>query len=293
LGEFNTGAGETAVGLAKTLAERLREGPLGLSYALQCATDIAGTIYELHEEGRMHGGVAPEFVQLRYMRAQLLPLRGRARYAEPAGDVAAFGAVLYEMVHGVKLNVGEVVAASKSDGDDGILAAIARLSARCIRTASNSPAEMQQVLAEVRLLAQQAKAIEIESAPTARPATLIPSALAPGATARSPLELEPELAPLPPRRRQRDVANYRPVEPKSFMAETGASIADPTPSGVRCPRCGVPYVYPSRPRTWIEALFAAWKSPPQRCHRCLFRYLTLFGKFHLEKGSPNPEAGPR
>jgi hypothetical protein len=51
---------------------------------------------ELHAAGRAHGSVAPVFVALEPSRAVLLPAPGTAATTAPAGDVVAFGALLYE-----------------------------------------------------------------------------------------------------------------------------------------------------------------------------------------------------
>jgi hypothetical protein len=138
---------------------------------------------------------------------------------------------------------------------------------------------MEKVLAEILLLRLRAKPYDTE--PQAQPQ---PERLSQPPVAPPPEPPMAGLAALEQTPQERPV--YTPAPAKGFLATKPADLADPPPSGVKCPKCGVPYVYPSRPRTWLEELFSAWKSPPMRCHRCLHRFILLFGKFHFSKGSP-------
>ncbi|HEX3876918.1 MAG TPA: hypothetical protein VHW24_08030 [Bryobacteraceae bacterium] len=267
-----------------------------MSYALQCAADIANTLSEMHEQGRMHGAVGADSILLTATGAELVAPRGRPRYAEMAAEVAAFGSVLFEMMAGSRLTTGvdsPAAAAKARTGEDTIHAAVSRLASKCIRTTSNTRDEMQRVWTDLRYLALQAKVFEMEAQPAARPAP--PQAYA------SPPKPTPPVTPPPqtgnaaastvgPRRRVIASTStvFTPLEAKGFLATDPADSNDPIPSGVRCPKCGLPYVYPSRPRSWLETLLAAWNSPPMRCHRCLHRFVTILGRFHFEKGSPMP-----
>jgi hypothetical protein len=219
--------------------------------------------------------------------AVLLPSRGRARYAEPAGDVAAFGAVLYEMIAGAKPTAeGSARVPAARDGEEEIQTAAMRLASRCIGSVSNSREEIQTVLSELRLLGVQVKLKEMEGGPA-------PPAMASPQPVVTPDEAAPE--PAPARKgRTREPAVYTPIAPEDFFAVAGTEEVDPAPSGVKCPKCGVPYVYPSRTRSWVEGILASFNSSPMRCHRCLHRYVTIFGRIHFEKGSPKlHRASPR
>jgi len=277
------------------LAKRLSQGPLPLTYALQCATDVANSIRELHEQGRLHGSVNANSVIVTAAGAQLMPPNGQARYTVPGADVAAFGSLLYEILTGEKPSPRTMppptIAASRSS-PRGLRIAAMRLAAKCLRSTSNSFGEMQKVLTEVRLLGLQAKISE-KPAPVGHAA----SAIAPPATPLfTPAEPNPaprsrvvSTAPPPPPSRPMAFAEspiYTSLPAKSFMArvdEEGNS--DRPPSGVACPVCGVPYVYPSKSRNLFEMIISAWQMPILRCHRCLYRYVVVFGRFRFAKGS--------
>jgi hypothetical protein len=266
-----------------TLAERLSNGALPLGYALRCATDVASSLRELHEEGRLHGSVNAQSVVVTRTGAQLLPPSSHAHYTVAGADVSAFGALLYEMVTGAKPSPRTTLplpAIASRNTPKGLQIATTRLASRCLRSTSNSFTEMQKVLTEVRLLSLQ---LRIQRAPAAAeplraPARWERSAEAPTVPAQPPSGVQRRgVATLP----------FTPIPREGFMAVKDASTLDPAPSGVMCPICRVPYVYPSRPTSWFEALLGAWSMPTLRCHRCLHRYVVIFGRFKFSKGSPD------
>jgi hypothetical protein len=234
----------------------------------------------MHEAGRMHGSVNAKAVMVTEDGALLLPPNGKARSMMPATDISAFGALLHEMVTGLKPSL-QIAPPSPSNrllpGKDGIRAAAVLLASKCICSVSDSPGGMEKVLAEILLLRLRAKADEAET----------PEAPQQPERRSQPAVTQPKEAPMAaPEQRLPDRPLFTVAPAEGFLATKPADLADPPPSGVRCPKCGVPYVYPSRPRTWMEEFLAAWKSPPLRCHRCLHRFVLLFGKFHFERGSP-------
>jgi hypothetical protein len=267
----------------ETLAQRLSQGALPLGYALRYATDVASSIRDLHEEGRLHGSVNADSVVVTKAGAQLLPPNGHARYAVAGADISAFGALLYEMATGAKHSpraTPPLPAIEPRNTPKGLRIAATRLASKCLRSTSNSFTEMQKVLTEVRLLGLQ---FRIQQAPAGAEPSMAPAAWA----RRAEAPTAPRQPASSPQRRGGASLLFTPIAPEGFMAVKNAGTVDPPPSGVRCPACGVPYVYPSRPSTWFEALLGAWSMPTRRCHRCLHRYVAIFGRFKFSLGSPS------
>jgi hypothetical protein len=253
-----------------------------LGYALRCATDVASTLRDLHEEGRLHGSVNADSVVVTETGARLLPPSGQAQYAVAGADVSAFGALLYEMVTGAKPSpraTPPLPAITSRHTPKGLQIAATRLASKCLRSTSNSFAEMQKVLTEVRLLGLQSGIRQKPPAfqPLRAPAVWERRALAP-TVPRKPTS--------GPKRRGVTSRFFTPVPPEGFMAVKDVGTLEPPTSETNCPVCGVPYVHPSRSRTWFEALLGAWRMPTLRCHRCLHRYIVIFGRFKFSKGSP-------
>jgi len=258
-----------------TLAKRLSQGPLPLGYALQYATDVANNLRILHEEGRLHGSVSANSVIVTSAGAQLLPPNGHARYTVPGADISAFGALLHEMLTGSKpspRSTPPLPSITSRNTEKGIEIAATRLASKCLRSTSNSSSEMQKVLTEVRLLCLQAK-IRVRPAPAPPPAAPVTAAPQPE---RAPVVAE---KPRPPRL-------FTAIPADGFIDANFINTWDSMPTGLKCPLCGVPYVYPSRPRTWVEIVLVEWGSDLLRCHRCLHRYVKFLGRFTFSKGSP-------
>jgi hypothetical protein len=264
----------------ETLANRLSHGALPLGYALRCATDIASNLRDLHEEGRLHGSVSANSVVVTESGARLLPPNGQARYAVAGADVSAFGALLYEMVTGAKPSpraTPPLPAITSRNTPKGLQLAATRLASKCLRSTSNSLGEMQNVLTEVRLLGLQSSIWQKPPAfqPLRAPAVWERRALAPA------VPQQPASSP-----RRCGATSFTPVPREGFMAVKDDDTMEPPTSEINCPVCGVPYVHPSRSSTWFEALLGAWRMPTLRCHRCLHRYVVIFGRFKFSKLSP-------
>lgn len=157
-----TGTSRNGGSREEFLASRLAQGPLALPFALRCATDVAVALRELHQAGLAHGEVSPASVVLRPSGAALLPPTGLVGEANSRADVAAFGAVLYEMLTGGKPPSGGLLEASAERvsgvGLPGLRAAATRLAAKCLAAAPDEAPTTQMIVTEVRLmnvLAQQ------------------------------------------------------------------------------------------------------------------------------------------
>jgi len=264
------------------LARRLSHGALPLGYALRCATDVASSLRDLHEEGRLHGSVNADSVVVTETGARLLPPNGQARYAVAGADISGFGGLLYEMVTGAKPSpraTPPLPALTSRNTPKGLQIAATRLASKCLRSTSNSFTEMQKVLTEVRLLGLQSGIRQ--KAPAFRPWR------APAVWERRALPpTVPRQPASGPQRRGVTSRLFTPVPPAGFMAVKDVDTVEPPTSEINCPVCGVPYVHPSRSSTWFEALLGAWRMPTLRCHRCLHRYIVIFGRFKFSKGSP-------
>ena len=120
----------------RTLTDLLAEGgPLALDVCLRHATEIAGALRELHQDGRAHGGVSPAHVLIRHSGATLLPAERRG-FPDPLADVTGFGGVLYAMLTGQTARNEDfrMVPAKPGvlNGPAAIRAAATRLAEKCL-----------------------------------------------------------------------------------------------------------------------------------------------------------------
>ncbi len=210
--------------------------------------------------------------------AVLLPPGSRSRQAKRASDIAAYGAVLHELVTGSKHSAGSSPSMPPRvphTGQKGIQAAAIRLASKCLR-ATGSGLEMRGILTEVRLLSVLARMYETGSIPRGGQ--------------------EPEPAPQvreAPKSGLRAVSQSIARLPKDgFLARQHSELAEPATSELRCPKCRGSYVHPSRPRTRVEEVITSWGVPLLRCHRCFHRYLVFFRNIRLPKEAPFPAPSP-
>ena len=299
----------------ETLASRLADGPLPLPFALRCATDVAAALRELHEVGRAHGDVSPASVVLRHSGAALVPPSGLQRKIDLRADVAAFGAVLYEMLTGAKPPRDGSLKAPLEHvphaGVPGLRAAATRLAAKCLATPPDPAPTIQMVVTEVRLLnvlARQSGAESPEPLPRApvpeirRKANPLAEWMAaqpaekpePAAPAENFVGGEPTrhfLSAMMFRKRAPHPApNARTAERPETEKDDGTDVEEeiedraPTPFD-RCPKCGSRQVHESHARTKLEFLITGFGIPICRCHRCFHRYI-VFLRFALSKNMP-------
>ena len=303
----------------ETLADRLVDGPLPLPFALRCATDVAAALRELHEVGRSHGEVSTDSVVLRHSGAALLPPNGIPRQVDLGADVAAFGAVLHEMLTGGKSPDGGSRAASEERvphaGAPGLRAAATRLAAKCLAKPPEQAPTIQMVVTEVRLLSVLARQSEAPSpgpprgepspetrrkanslaewAATAEPVEK-PAHPAHAAPAESFHDGEPTREFLSHMMSSKPVPSPAPHVHGTKLAEAGHAgdpdkadeTSDRAPSPAeRCPKCGSSQVRKSHAGSRLESVIAHAGLSICRCHRCYHRYVVV-SRFAFSKKLP-------
>jgi hypothetical protein len=268
-----------------TLAEELARGPLPLAAALRYATEIAAGLRSIHAEGGAHGSVSAATVIMGGPRAMLTSPNGNSRQARQQGDVAAFGAVLLQMLTGSKPAPGLIAVPpaprpSLHSGPEELKMAALRLACRCIN--EEPLLDIQKALTEIRTLAMLARYTEKPLAAKQR---------APAAGVAADAESRDAAAAAARGRRER----VRPKPPRSLIPEfetppvipplqLDTSAVDQTPSVVHCPRCGSAYIYYSKGRNRFERLLIRLGIPICRCHRCYYRYI-VFMRMNFPKGA--------
>jgi hypothetical protein len=227
------------------LADRLVGGRLPLNQALGCAADLAMALRELQAAGRVHGSVTPVFVALEPTRAVLLPAPGSAATATQAGDVAALGALLYEMLVGRK-PTGDAFAPAVVRSPYGpawteVYQAALGVAEKCLAASTGTLPNLRNIASELRLL------LLIAGRPV-RPA--------PAAPPRQPAMAAPLETDLP-----------------------AEDSEDPTLTltDLMCPRCGGDDVHVSGRRSSLERFLGKFDVSFFRCHRCFHRFMVVFG----------------
>jgi hypothetical protein len=216
---------------------------------------------ELHYDGRPHGWVNAAAIVLTPGGA-VLKGGNPSRQATLGGDIAAFGALFYEMINGRKTGpdvpLPVVLRTVPRTGPDGLKMAANRLASRCL---AEDSVNMQKVVTEVRLLKVLSRQLQVRE----------PQAPWQPHTVESPA-VEPADEEAPPMDRD--------YEEERAAGERVTEDADP--SGDLCPRCGSANVFTSKARSMFEGLLRAIGSPVCRCHRCYHRYFVFLG-MHIAK----------
>ena len=145
-----------------SLAERMARAPLSLGEALACATQIAAVLRDLHRQGLAYGAVSSQLIEMRQSGATLRPTAGLQRLGDGRSDVAAFGAVLDEMLRHAETAGGPL---------DALREQARALAERC----SNQSPAMQQVLIALRLLVFEARQRGASIRPACRQAMAHPA----------------------------------------------------------------------------------------------------------------------
>ena len=147
----------TDIDIDESLEERLARGPMTFCEAMQGATRLAAQLRDLHVHGLEYGALSARTVVIGACGAGLAPRRGLARRADGRGDVAAFGGVMQEMLHGAETPHHLLALRTEAAG----------LAHRCRAQAP----EIQQVLIPLRLLGMRARlalpALPVDSTPAA------------------------------------------------------------------------------------------------------------------------------
>ena len=164
---------------SQTLSQRLSEGRIPVSDALRYSMILADTLRKLHEDGRAHGAVSPDTLQLTATGLELLPppaldraasymapevLEGRP--ADSRSDIFSFGTIVYEMLSGRRAFEGAERGPMPSSGSP----AIDRLVGGCVAKEPSARIQrIQKVMLELKLLAVSASRAAAAATPRRDP----------------------------------------------------------------------------------------------------------------------------
>jgi hypothetical protein len=140
----------------ESLAERMARSPLSLVEALRYATEISSALRDLHRHGLAYGAVSSQWILLGPSHAALRATGGLKHLDDPRRDVAAYGAVLEEMLRREDL---------ADAGLDDLREKARALALGC----RNGSRDMRHVLIVLRLLGIEARQREGAAVPLLRP----------------------------------------------------------------------------------------------------------------------------
>jgi hypothetical protein len=247
------------------LAERLREGPLPLSTALECLTDVAQSLRTLHAAGRWHGQIGAQSVEIEGERYTLtFPPRACGWPIDFSEDVKALGALMFEVVTGARPVPGAPLPAVPrvvAMGSDPVVirAAALRIATRCLNV-PRSGQTIGKTAVELRMLSMLARQTQRRGKRLTREMGGAQAGTAPvrvGALAVDGARKGSENEP---------AGDWFPAEPPEL------------PGYRHCPVCDSSDVHRSTPCTGRERFAAVGlRIPLYRCHRCYHRwFLFLF-----------------
>jgi hypothetical protein len=264
-------------GPIETLDLYLGRGPLSLTKALRYGIDLAESLRDLHERGRVFAYLQPAGIAITHGRAALgtpratnispyfSPEQVRGKDLDSRSDLFSLGAILYEMLSGRRAFPGISKSALRveilernPDPLENVPQALARLISQCLEKRPEQ--RLQRV--DVLLAGLKLQYILISS-PKAQTRA--------AAAVEKPERLEPKLAPLrlPPGAAAEKFLRQASVYPADEYGEPRSAMA--------CPKCASYEVYGSRPKDSIERLLTRFGVSVNRCHRCFYRFLCKFG----------------
>ncbi len=274
---------------------RLGHGPLPLAEALRYGIDLAAHLREVHARSRVFAFLQPTGVAIVGGRASLgspqvadvspyfSPEQVRGKDLDPRSDLFSLGAILYEMLSGRRAFSATNQAALRGEilqRDPAPLKnlspALAQLVSHCLEKRPEQRLQRVEVLlAGLKLqyaLVGSPRPEPCSDVDRSEPDAVGPDWAEPDVTAPDAAGSEP--VPVPPRAAETSIGQAHATEPTS----TNPAVAT---RGLRaplfCPRCGSRDPRPSRPQDGFERTLRRFGVSINRCHRCLHRFLYIFG----------------